>query len=489
MIKHSLYSLPLFAFIFFFSVCFLIPDIPFVHFDIGWHIEAGNLTRSTGEVPAVEPWSSTAKGYRWLHFYWLWDIAASYLFEKSGDFRFLFIFAALQAGCIGALISLHLRLRNVSPLATFMVVMLFGYTWIIGATLNPSVTISPKTLTFLLFPLTHLLLFLVTERNRTALILLIPLILAVWGNTHSLGVPSITLVGAYGLQLVIRKQWKTALWLGMAAAAGYLMVMLTHPQGWDLFQLIGSSRQDPGSRTNAGTQPFGLDTGPAVWYLAAFLVLGIFSRKQATVADIVLIAFWLFMGLRVEKAFSLFMLSSAPLMGVAVSTVLPALKWLEPVSNAVNSVSKKKAVSGFLLILAVVLVAGSPFYLSRNHPGGMDYPRRLYPQRALNYLQKHFKNKRVLTDWNYGGFIIHKTRGTLPVFIDGRSANAYPHEIIRNYELINTDPEDLIEKYGIEVTFLRRQLPANDYLNKSDRWQHLYTDHLVSIYRRKNMEL
>src|SRR6202012_259691 len=53
------------------------------HFDLGWHLAAGDLIRQQGAVPPHDPWSFTAATQPWLNLSWLWDVLASALYQQT----------------------------------------------------------------------------------------------------------------------------------------------------------------------------------------------------------------------------------------------------------------------------------------------------------------------------------------------------------------------------------------------------------------------
>ena len=54
-------------------------------------------------------------------------------------------------------------------------------------------------------------------------------------------------------------------------------------------------------------------------------------------------------------------------------------------------------------------------------------------EQDARYLQTHFPHARLLNHWNVGGILIFFTRGSVPVFVDGRAATAYPDDLLRDY--------------------------------------------------------
>lgn len=86
------------------------------HYDLGWHLAAGDLIRSQAQVPFQDPWSFTLGAKQWFNLSWLWDVIASLIFEYAGYGGLV----GLVVAC-GALIVLYLTSAcsgaGASPLA------------------------------------------------------------------------------------------------------------------------------------------------------------------------------------------------------------------------------------------------------------------------------------------------------------------------------------------------------------------------------------
>ncbi|MEA2831325.1 MAG: hypothetical protein QOF22_2073, partial [Bradyrhizobium sp.] len=46
------------------------------HYDLGWHLAAGDLIRDRGNIPFQDPWSFTLGDKQWYNLSWLWDVIA-----------------------------------------------------------------------------------------------------------------------------------------------------------------------------------------------------------------------------------------------------------------------------------------------------------------------------------------------------------------------------------------------------------------------------
>ena len=54
------------------------------HYDLGWHLAAGDLIRESGSVPFQDPWAFTLADKHWYNVSWLWDVIASVVFQYTG---------------------------------------------------------------------------------------------------------------------------------------------------------------------------------------------------------------------------------------------------------------------------------------------------------------------------------------------------------------------------------------------------------------------
>ena len=76
------------------------------HYDLGWHLAAGDFIREQGNVPFHDPWSFTSAGRQWFNLSWLWDVIGSLLFQDtsfSGLILFVIACGAVIAGYLASL--------------------------------------------------------------------------------------------------------------------------------------------------------------------------------------------------------------------------------------------------------------------------------------------------------------------------------------------------------------------------------------------------
>jgi hypothetical protein len=118
----------------------------------------------------------------------------------------------------------------------------------------------------------------------------------------------------------------------------------------------------------------------------------------------------------------------------------------------------------------------------------LGFPQMLSEQDA-RYLQSHFPHARLLNHWNVGGLLIFYTRGTIPVFVDGRAATAYPDDLLRDYlklperEIDETAWDAVLEKYKIDaVLWVGAHDQLRRFLVDKRGWKEAYAGLYESIY-------
>src|SRR6204780_1456239 len=76
------------------------------HYDLGWHLAAGDLIRDQGNIPFQDPWSFTSGGRQWYNLSWLWDAIASVIFQYTNFSGLMLFTIACGAVLVGYLTSI-----------------------------------------------------------------------------------------------------------------------------------------------------------------------------------------------------------------------------------------------------------------------------------------------------------------------------------------------------------------------------------------------
>jgi hypothetical protein len=140
-----------------------------------------------------------------------------------------------------------------------------------------------------------------------------------------------------------------------------------------------------------------------------------------------------------------------------------------------------------LLAAGIVGACALPLTFMQIEPA-LGLPEMLSEQDA-RYLQTHFSHARLLNNWNVGGLLIFRTQGTVPVFVDGRGATAYPDDLLRDYfklaewEIDETAWDTVLEKYQIDtVLWVKAHEELRRFLVGKRGWKEAYAGSYASIY-------
>jgi hypothetical protein len=213
---------------------------------------------------------------------------------------------------------------------------------------------------------------------------------------------------------------------------------------------------------------------PGIAYILIFIALELFCRGPCPIESRLLSWLLLFLGLYQFRYMSFFFL---------FSTVPLALDLDRPLRDRLDN----SRVQNSLLAAGIVAACAVPLTYLRLDPA-LGLPQMLSGQDVL-YLQTHFAQARILNHWNYGGILIFRTRGAVPVFVDGRAATAYPDAVLRDYfklaelEIDDTAWDMVLEKYQIDaVLWVKAHEQLRRYLVGKRGWKEAYAGVYASVY-------
>jgi hypothetical protein len=165
------------------------------------------------------------------------------------------------------------------------------------------------------------------------------------------------------------------------------------------------------------------------------------------------------------------------------STVPLALHFSDLLAKQSTNLKIERALLGAGAIAACAL----PLVYMQIDPA-LGLPEMLSEPDVL-YLKTHFPHARLLNHWNYGGILIFRIRGAIPVFVDGRAATAYPDALLRDYfklgqlEVNEADWDAVLEKYQIDtVLWVKAHEELRRFLVGKRAWKEAYTGSYASIY-------
>lgn len=443
------------------------------HYDLGWHLAAGDLIRDQGRIPFHDPWSFTAGDRQWFNLSWLWDAFASALFQYTNFGGLILFVVACGAVITGYLASICLS-RGVSAIAAYIAVF---WTCLLypafAAFPNIYLAAAPNIATMLFSTV-----FYGECLNGTRRTFLLPVIMVLWANLHGGFLIGLFIVGIFCGVSLLRLDWRT---FGIYCLVGFccLIATLINPLGWHIYEGVASTIGHFAQANITEWWPYYRNITlpgsiPGIAYILIFVGFELRSRGSCPTEARLLSWLFLFLGLYQFRYMSFFFIFSTVPMAIHLDRLLPR-------HRIDFRVERSLFVAGIIAVCALPLV-----YMQRDPALGLP---EMLSEQDVRFLETHFPHARLLNHWNYGGILIFRTRGAIPVFVDGRSATAYPDGVLRDYfklgqlEVNESAWDTVLEKYKIDTVLWPKAHEAlRQFLVGTKGWTEAYTGSYASIY-------
>ena len=473
MISSYFQRFGIYVFLISFACVYYLENAPILlgHFDLGWHLAAGDLIRDRGSIP-FQAWSFTSEGRQWFNLSWLWDVIASVIFQYTNFSGLIIFVVACGAVLVGYLTSVCIS-SGASTTAVCISVFFSCLLYPAFATYpNIYLAASPNISTML-----FCVIFYGECLKRTRWFLL-PAIMVLWANLHGGFLLGLLIIGVFCGVALLRRDWANFK-IYIFAGVGCFIATFINPLGWHIYEglatVLGHFSQAYISEWWPYYRNITLPGSiPGIIYIFIFMALELRYRGFCPIESRVLSWLFLFLGLYQHRYMSFFFIFSAVPLALHLDRLLP--KWP-------NNFRVERSLLAAGIIAACVL----PLVYVQIDPA-LGLPQILSEQNVL-YLQTHFPHARLLNHWNFGGSLIFRDRGAIPVFVDGRAATAYPDALLRDYfqleqlEINETAWDTVLEKYKIDtVLWVTTHEELRKFLVGKRGWTEAYTGLYASIY-------
>jgi hypothetical protein len=409
--------------------------------DSGWHIRTGEAILSTGALPRTDPYSFTRAGHPWFAWEWGADILMGAAHGAAGLSGVALLYAAAIGAGVWCWFRLHWAVGGDFLLAAFMAAPLL-------ATCGLHWMARPHVLSWI---------FMVgsvwwAERvcaGAPPRIAAVALAGALWANVHAsfLFLPLLCLV--YGVShllhpLIWGSGGRTVARRFFAAAGVAALATLANPYGWNLHRHVIAYLADHELLSRvAEFQSFNFHLAGSWQVLLALGIAaagGVLALSSGRLARFLLAAIVLTAALRSARALPLVALLLLPLANGEITRALRCVAGLNgSVRRRFDAFLDYSArlrrldatLNGAALAPAVLAVA---FLLLRLPAVAAQtgFPPGQFPVAAMERVASLPPETRLLAPDLYGGYLIYRFKGKLPVFFDGRS-DLYGTRFLKDY--------------------------------------------------------
>ena len=443
------------------------------HYDLGWHLAAGDLIRDHGNIPFRDPWSFTSGGKQWFNLSWLWDVFASALFRYTNFSGLVFFVVACGAAIVGYLTSICLR-SGVSAIAVCFSVLPACLLYpAFAAFPNIYLAASPNISTMLFS-----VIFYGECLKPTRRVFFLPAIMLLWANLHGGFLLGFLIVGVFCGVALLRRDWVNFKIYGFVGCGCFIATFI-NPLGWHIYEGVTGTLGNFVQAYITEWWPYYRNITipgsiPGILYILIFVAFELRYRGFCPLEARLLSWLFLFLGLYQFRYMSFFFIFSTVPLSLHLDRLLPKR-------------SNNSEVERLLLFAGILMACALPLVDMQIDPA-LGLPQMLSEQDIL-YLETHFPHARLLNHWNYGGILIFRTRGAIPVFVDGRASTAYPDALLRDYfklaqlEVNEADWDAVLAKYQIDtVLWVKAHEELRRFLVGKRGWKEAYTGLYASIY-------
>lgn len=485
---------------------------PLRQLDFWWHLKAGELIFTSGDIPRVDLFSFTQAGQPFIHQNWLGEVLY-YLVYRAGGLPLLTVFNTVLL--LLALVPVYRLCFQANDRLRMAVLCSLVAAYMLGLYSN----MRPQSYSFVFFTLFYWILWEYRAGRRDHLWAL-PLLMLVWVNLHGafvLGLGMIGLVlGAEALRRVLRGPRADTLGLHALAKLALILALtllasLANPETYRVYAYVRRLQVDPPSQmfvTEWQVPDVKELSGIAVFFGPFFLALLIllYSRRRLNLTELGLFLTFAVLGLAAIRSGIWFALVAAPMLArhvgeVEVPNLLDEMRERPYLGELIQCLEGRRQAEhptryrlnwAILIMLLALTLMLSPWvrpYLEaeRLRPRLVE---KGTPVGAMDYIAQHKLTGHIFHPQEYGDYLIWRLWPQQRSFLDGR-VHLYTESFVRDYILTFHDDswESRIAKYDIKYLLLPKDDENAESMmedaRSSEDWGLLYEDDVSVLFKKQ----
>lgn len=344
--------------------------------------------------------------------------------------------------------------------------------------------------------------------TRRRLLLLLPLLTALWANLHGAFVIAFVLIGVHLAGTILSWAFTTAeqrpalrqramVLTGLGVTC--FLASLLNPYGWHLPVQVFHYMKSPWLMGFAQEYqpPHFRDPIMVTFVITAALaaLMLLIGRPRLSETDALLLVIWFVLSLRMVRNASLFALIATPILAEHWNARLHGLptsrftRYYRKLSTRLTSVNQMAGARGLpaLAVIAMILVLAKPQLLGGQPLLPTELPSDGFPVDAVELLRQSPQavDGEMFNEYVWGGYLIW-AMPERKIFIHP-NLDVYGEEITKDYidvNFLHPGWEHILEKYHIGWTIMPREHRLNHALAQSANWRLVYIDQVATIYGR-----
>uniref|UniRef100_A0A7C3WP91 Glycosyltransferase RgtA/B/C/D-like domain-containing protein n=1 Tax=Desulfobacca acetoxidans TaxID=60893 RepID=A0A7C3WP91_9BACT len=460
--------------------------------DLWGYMAFGRLFWQTGGFPYRDVFAYLPTLNPWVYHEWLTGVLLYPLYESAGAPGLQVLKYVLGLAAV-ALIYLTARLRGATPLAAILSLVLVQP--FLGVGYSP---VRAQIFTYAFFALTLYLL----ERARNtgrwlALWILIPL-QVIWANLHGGFLAGLGLLALYALgEGLSRRPFLFYLPVFLTAA----LATALNPYGLEYWRYLAAALSMPRPEITEWVSAYQA-WGKGMFFreflifflVAAFALFLSVRVRWRELTPFLALGLTFILGVKHLRHQVFFFILTGAYLAVPLTRYLTLMQ-ADPKLQALGKIGRRLGWPWPALLLAGGLayygyLIAAPGPLSFRLPSLPPPPGKTamyYPTGAVAFIQEHKLSGNLLTDFDWGEYLIWTLAPRCRVSLDGRFETVYPADICREYfAFIYARPgwRQFLAKYPPDLILVDCRSRICRLLQDEPGWRQVYQDAGSALFRR-----
>jgi hypothetical protein len=451
--------------------------------DFWHHLARGRAMVLEGQIVDCDLFTFTVSGRPLQDVNWLTQVAYYFLYDNGGLALVQVVNSLVIAGTMLLLVLLcWRRCQSLLGAAAAGAVAFFGV-WEV-------LTIRPQTLSMLFFVVT--LDLLQRSERKPGLLVVLPILVALWANLHGAFPAGLMLVGCFWLAAAwhaCRRHdawWRDRRMLGLGACLVFCAAAsLVNPYGWTIYQYVGGTSSIAYERQIAEwVRPWPNRLIGVMWMASFATVLSLLAwrwwgtRQAPKLCDVLVLVCFFLLSAGSVRMVAWWMLVSAPVLAELLVWAAPKLAMPE------DDVGRPSLAAGMMFAVFMLAVAFSLPGLDRFNPllGPTRRGQRVEDdlEAVHRRLETLASSGNVYSHFEWGEYLSWSVTPRYKVFMDGR-IEIYPEEVWRKYAALTSGSAGwnaILDEYGVDYLILDGDYHGRsgllDCVNKSPLWERTF---------------
>ncbi|MGA7579092.1 MAG: hypothetical protein ACLQUW_14120 [Desulfobaccales bacterium] len=457
--------------------------------DLWGYLAFGRLFWTSGHFPYQDLFSFTPTLSRWVYHEWLTGVVFYPIYRAFG-------FAGLQLLKIGlGLVTLGLVYLTARRLRADVPATIIGLFISLGFLTMGYSPVRAQEFTYAFYALTLYLLETARQTGRWRVLWLLAPLQILWCNLHGGFVAGLGLVSLYALgeALSSRPFWPYA---GILLIS--VLATLLNPYGWEYWQYVIHAVVMPRPQITEWASVLeayraGTDQGRLLYLISVVGIFGFLAwwARWRDLTAILVVGITLYLGIRHTRHLVFFLLLTGAYLPVMLT------RFLEKITSDPKLISAGKRLGWKAPAIAgLVIITSFGIKIGRCHPLSLEIPPLpekasvadiYYPVGAVEYIKSQRLKGNLLTEFDWGEYLIWILSPQCKVALDGRYETVYPEEVTDQYfDFIDgrKNWREFLQKYPPEMVLIKSQGKAYGLIHADQQWRQVYFDRGCALFVR-----